>query len=190
MWDKLSLCATAAEERTQLELLRAQCSDLVGSARKAESMDRCTVTLSATPATSTTSGSGDPSAIGGCDGLDVIGATNGIDVDRIKESPGDERVVAANGTQDNDGKEDEENESDGIEEDRWTMADLDSWAVPTGVHCPALALFDPVAQQRRVVFRSKQPVLTEQECARVVDIANAFHAEHRGGSWGTVRHSR
>jgi hypothetical protein len=54
---------------------------------------------------------------------------------------------------------------------------------------PALAIFDPAQEQRGVVFRSRQPLLTPQECASVVEIVNRHHEESCGGAWGTVRHS-
>jgi len=46
--------------------------------------------------------------------------------------------------------------------------DLDAFEVAEGLECPALALFDQDTQGRRLVFRTKQPVLTAQECAAVL----------------------
>jgi hypothetical protein len=54
---------------------------------------------------------------------------------------------------------------------------------------PALAIFDAAQAQRGLVFRSKQPVLTPQECASVVEKVNRHHEDSCGGAWGTVRHS-
>jgi len=53
----------------------------------------------------------------------------------------------------------------------------------------ALALFDKGTQQDRVVFRSPQPVLTADECRRVMGIVDAHHSEKLGGQWGSVRSS-
>jgi hypothetical protein len=53
----------------------------------------------------------------------------------------------------------------------------------------ALALFDKESQQDRVVFRSRQPVLTADECRRVMGIVDAHHSEKLGGRWGSVRQS-
>lgn len=66
-------------------------------------------------------------------------------------------------------------------------ADCDAFAVQPGVAEPASLLFDPVQQQRRVVFRTKPPVLTREECRNVVAICDAYAASN--GGWGTVRHS-
>lgn len=67
--------------------------------------------------------------------------------------------------------------------------DLEGFAVaPSKMACtPALALFNPEVQQRRVVFLARQPVLTPAECQRVCGIVEEFHARERGGVWSTVR---
>ncbi|KAH9125938.1 hypothetical protein AeMF1_003518 [Aphanomyces euteiches] len=53
----------------------------------------------------------------------------------------------------------------------------------------ALALFDRATQHNELVFRSTTPLLTEAECAAVVDIVQTYHKEVLDGHWGTVRHS-
>jgi hypothetical protein len=69
--------------------------------------------------------------------------------------------------------------------------DLEAFVVPeaNAKRTPALALFDQTTQRNALVFRSRRPVLTPTECQRVVDCVETFHEEHRGGEWGTVRHS-
>lgn len=54
---------------------------------------------------------------------------------------------------------------------------------------PALGLFNPSQEQRGLVFRTRRPVLSPQECSNVVDIVNTHHQEVCNGVWGTVRHS-
>ena len=65
--------------------------------------------------------------------------------------------------------------------------DCDAFAVPPSVTEPATLLFDAAQQQRRVVFRTRKPVLTATECSNVVAICNEHAARNNG--WGTVRHS-
>jgi hypothetical protein len=69
-----------------------------------------------------------------------------------------------------------------------TLSDLEPFSVPPSTPCPALALFDPASQNRRLVFRSP-PVLTKSECAAVSAHVDSFIASERGGVWGTVRKS-
>ena len=52
---------------------------------------------------------------------------------------------------------------------------------------PCLALFDADTQAKRVVFKSRERVLTEEECKEVCRIVN-LHAKAQGG-WSTVRQS-
>lgn len=54
---------------------------------------------------------------------------------------------------------------------------------------PALGIFDRAQAERGVVFRSRQPLLTPEECHNVVDATYRHHEEHCGGIWSTVRHS-
>jgi len=54
---------------------------------------------------------------------------------------------------------------------------------------PALALFCPEKQKDELVFRTRQPVLTPDECKQVLNEVEAFHKDFRDGRWGTVRHS-
>lgn len=68
-------------------------------------------------------------------------------------------------------------------------ADLDAFTVAPSMlrRTPALALYDETLQRGRVVFRTKRPVLSRDECRRVCDIVVDFHRAKTGGSWGTVR---
>lgn len=68
-------------------------------------------------------------------------------------------------------------------------ADLDAFTVAPSMlgRTPALALYDETLQRGRVVFRTKQPVLTRDECRRVCEIVADFHRVKTGGSWSTVR---
>ena len=65
--------------------------------------------------------------------------------------------------------------------------DCDAFAVPQSVTEPAMLLFNQEQQRRRVVFRTKQPVLTAGECSNVVSICDEYATRNNG--WGTVRHS-
>ena len=47
----------------------------------------------------------------------------------------------------------------------------------------------PETQRNALVFRTRRPVLTADECARVLEEVDSFHDECRGGKWGTVWHS-
>jgi hypothetical protein len=74
--------------------------------------------------------------------------------------------------------------------DRYNVeSDLDAFEVaPCMLHrTPALALFDDASQRHRLVFRTRQPVLTREECDRVCGIVDKFHLRERGGMWSTVR---
>lgn len=71
-------------------------------------------------------------------------------------------------------------------------SDFDAFSVPLHLRskCPALALFDKDTQQHRLVFRTKDPILSSDECARVLRQVQLFHSEHpRNGKWSTVRHA-
>lgn len=69
--------------------------------------------------------------------------------------------------------------------------DLEAFVVPVEnrKQTPALALFCPETQQNALVFRTRRPVLTSDECKRVLEEVDSFHTEFRDGRWGTVRHS-
>lgn len=54
---------------------------------------------------------------------------------------------------------------------------------------PALSLFDASQGRRGVVFGCKTPVLTADECDRVLDVVYDYHKTELNGVWGTVRHS-
>ncbi|KNC81384.1 hypothetical protein SARC_06289 [Sphaeroforma arctica JP610] len=51
----------------------------------------------------------------------------------------------------------------------------------------ALNLFSRRTQKNRVVFRSKKPIIPEDERQMVLDACEQFAADN-GGGWGTVRH--
>jgi len=70
------------------------------------------------------------------------------------------------------------------------MADMDAFTVHESMSgvTPALSLFDP-RQGGSLVFRSKEALLTVEECSRVVNHVEAFIERDRGGQWGTVRKS-
>ena len=44
-----------------------------------------------------------------------------------------------------------------------------------------------LSQQRRLVWRSRVPVLRRAECREVLGRVEAWHRAERGGVWGTVR---
>ena len=65
--------------------------------------------------------------------------------------------------------------------------DLESFHVPsTETCCPALSLFDDDTQQRRLVWRSKNALLTPLECSKVVEEVQYYHNRVHGGKWSTV----
>ena len=59
--------------------------------------------------------------------------------------------------------------------------DLESFAVAPcrAERTPALALFDPATQRRRLVWRTKRALLTAPECAAVLAHVEAFHVAER-----------
>jgi len=69
--------------------------------------------------------------------------------------------------------------------------DLEAFVVPEEniKETPALALFCPETQNNALVFRTRHPLLTSEECKRVLEEVDSFHDEFREGKWGTVRHS-
>ena len=69
--------------------------------------------------------------------------------------------------------------------------DLEAFVVPeeNRKQTPALALFCSETQNNDLVFRTRQPILTSDECKRVLEEVDAFHRDFRDGKWGTVRHS-
>ena len=69
--------------------------------------------------------------------------------------------------------------------------DLEALSIPPSLRgsTPALALFDEQAQQSRLVFRTREPILTLTECSNVLKIANDFVSSELDGKWGTVRKS-
>eukprot|EP00511_Aplanochytrium_stocchinoi_P007097 CAMPEP_0204837128 /NCGR_PEP_ID=MMETSP1346-20131115/27232_1 /ASSEMBLY_ACC=CAM_ASM_000771 /TAXON_ID=215587 /ORGANISM="Aplanochytrium stocchinoi, Strain GSBS06" /LENGTH=484 /DNA_ID=CAMNT_0051972411 /DNA_START=133 /DNA_END=1587 /DNA_ORIENTATION=+ len=54
---------------------------------------------------------------------------------------------------------------------------------------PALALFDAEEQKGNLIFRSRYPVLTKEECKNVLRVVDEHHQENSQGVWGTVRKS-
>lgn len=69
--------------------------------------------------------------------------------------------------------------------------DFDAFVVPEHnvKQTPALALFCRDTQKNALVYRTRHPVLTVEECASVLKEVDSFHDECREGAWGTVRHS-
>ena len=69
--------------------------------------------------------------------------------------------------------------------------DLEAFVVPEAnrTQTPALALFTSETQENALVFRTRQPVLSSNECKQVLNEVEAFHKDFRNGTWGTVRHS-
>eukprot|EP00584_Thalassiosira_punctigera_P010301 CAMPEP_0172546906 /NCGR_PEP_ID=MMETSP1067-20121228/16568_1 /TAXON_ID=265564 ORGANISM="Thalassiosira punctigera, Strain Tpunct2005C2" /NCGR_SAMPLE_ID=MMETSP1067 /ASSEMBLY_ACC=CAM_ASM_000444 /LENGTH=548 /DNA_ID=CAMNT_0013333905 /DNA_START=75 /DNA_END=1718 /DNA_ORIENTATION=+ len=69
--------------------------------------------------------------------------------------------------------------------------DLEAFAMPeeNTKEAPALSLFNPETQKNELVFRTRHPVLTPQECKLVLEEVHSFHNKFRKGKWGTVRHS-
>lgn len=67
--------------------------------------------------------------------------------------------------------------------------DLESYCLPIGVTVPPLSLFSSLTQQRRLVFRTKEAIMTAGECSAVLEIVYKHHEKYQGGVWGTVRHS-
>jgi hypothetical protein len=71
-------------------------------------------------------------------------------------------------------------------------SDFEAFSVPLRLRskCPALALFDKDTQDNRLVFRTKEPILSSDECTRVLRQVELFHSQHpRNGKWSTVRHA-
>ena len=69
--------------------------------------------------------------------------------------------------------------------------DLEAFVVPVEnrQQTPALALFREETQKNALVFRTRHPVLTADECKHVLKEVESFHNDYRDGKWGTVRHS-
>ena len=65
--------------------------------------------------------------------------------------------------------------------------ECDAFPIPVTVEEPAVLLFDHVGQRRELVFRSREGLLTSQECSNVIKICDD-HAAKIGG-WGTVRYA-
>lgn len=65
--------------------------------------------------------------------------------------------------------------------------DFDSFEIPCDQEEPALGLFTADKQERKLVFRTKQPILTCDECAAVIEVVEDYVAQNRGGVWGSVR---
>ena len=67
--------------------------------------------------------------------------------------------------------------------------DFDAFAVSgeNVQRCAALRLFDPELQNNELVFRTRVPLMTPDECKTVVDIAEKHIRDDLDGTWGTVR---
>ena len=61
--------------------------------------------------------------------------------------------------------------------------------MPLNVHVPALSLFCLKTQQRKLVYRTKIPLMSPEECSFVLKIVDKYHSEKLHGRWGTVRQS-
>ena len=53
-------------------------------------------------------------------------------------------------------------------------SDLDVFRIPKSIDEPALGLFSSEHQDRRLIFRTKHPVLTSDECAAVIGIVDEY----------------
>ena len=73
----------------------------------------------------------------------------------------------------------------------FTQSDLDVFKVHPSMQArtPALSLFPATHHLGGVVFRSRQPVLSEPECGRVLEHVQQYIQEELGGVWSTVRKS-
>lgn len=67
--------------------------------------------------------------------------------------------------------------------------DFDAFKVHPNMRskCPALALFDEIEQRDELVFRTREPIMTAEECASVLKAVEEYIEVERGGVWGTVR---
>jgi hypothetical protein len=66
---------------------------------------------------------------------------------------------------------------------------LEPFSVSPLASIPPLSLFCPETQKNCLVFRTKQALLSPQECSSVLRIVDRHHTQNLGGKWGTVRHS-
>lgn len=69
--------------------------------------------------------------------------------------------------------------------------DFDVYSVPEHNRktTRALALFRSETQKNELVFRTRHPVLTPEECKKVLEEVELFHETCRHGKWDTVRKS-
>ena len=66
---------------------------------------------------------------------------------------------------------------------------LEHFEVASSASVPPLSLFCSDTQQRRLVFRSKEPLMSPEECSAVLKIVDEYHTNNLSGVWGTVRQS-
>ncbi|CAM9867041.1 unnamed protein product, partial [Ectocarpus fasciculatus] len=72
---------------------------------------------------------------------------------------------------------------------QYSIEDLECFRAVDPPCCPALALFPEEQEARGVVFRTRDPVLTVEECSRVLRLVYEHHAQNCGNVWSTVRQS-
>lgn len=75
-----------------------------------------------------------------------------------------------------------------------SLSDVHSFRVPEGRLEPALSLFDTSSAESPqsiggVAFVSREPLLTQSECAAVSQIVDEHISTHCGGTWPTVRNA-
>jgi hypothetical protein len=66
---------------------------------------------------------------------------------------------------------------------------LEPFTVSPLASYPPLSLFCTETQKNCLVFRTKQALLSPEECSSVLRIVDQHHTQNLGGKWGTVRHS-
>jgi hypothetical protein len=66
---------------------------------------------------------------------------------------------------------------------------LEPFTVSLLASIPPLSLFCTETQKNCLVFRTKQALLSPEECSSVLRIVDQHHSQNLGGKWGTVRHS-
>jgi len=65
---------------------------------------------------------------------------------------------------------------------KFTSDDFDIFSIPDDLDEPALGLFDSQTQQRRLIFRSKEAVLTLEECNAVISTVEEYISTSNGES--------
>jgi hypothetical protein len=65
------------------------------------------------------------------------------------------------------------------------LTDIESFRISEDIEEPAVGLFHGT-QNRRLIFRTMFPVLTESECKEVINLVEN-HIKESGSVWGSVR---